>query len=475
MKKQLWAIFILAGFSRGADWYVAPAGSSSPDGSREHPFAFIQQALDTAQSGDRIILQPGIYSGPGNANLNPQGKILTIQSIDPENLDVVVSTIIDPNGLERGFVFNHNETPQFILQGFTLRNARCRQEDEFPHGAGIFCSESSPTIRFCIFENCAAEDGWGGAFYGEFCNTAFTHCLLACNKGRYGGAIAANLESAISLNHCTVSGNKALFAGGAIVCDFESSISLRNSILFFNEIEFPNGQGFQIELRSSSLSISYSNIADGPGDIRADRESFLAYGKGILHLDPYFVFFEPGAPFEQLNFRLKSRWGRWNPLTRSWVRDFSTSPCIDAGDPNEIWLNEPWPNGKRVNLGFYGGTNQASLSGNPADFNIDGIVNLSDLSELLELWLNDSLSGIYDLSQDGRIDLEDFEQFTGHWFQKSKSIADFDEDGDVDLNDLSAFSEYWLQTGTVGQDLNQDGIVDLQDLALFTYEWLWEI
>jgi len=115
------------------------------------------------------------------------------------------------------------------------------------------------------------------------------------------------------------------------------------------------------------------------------------------------------------------------------------------------------------------------MSGNPADFNIDGIVNLLDLSELLELWLNDSLSDIYDLSQDGRIDLEDFEQFTRHWFQKSKSIADFDTDGDVDLNDLSVFSENWLQTGTVQQDLNQDEIVDLQDLVLFTFEWLWKI
>lgn len=462
-------------FSMSAEWYVSPAGSEDPNGSFEHPFAAIQQALETAQSGDRIILLPGIYSGPGNVNLNPQGKILTIQSIDPGNFDIIESTIIDPNGLERGFVFNHDEDPQFILQGFTLRNAWCGQDEEYPHGAGIFCSESSPTIRFCIFENCQAADGWGGAFYGEFCHSSFDHCLFIGNKGRYGGAVAANLESTISLNHCTIADNKTLFAGGGIICDFDSSASLRNSILFFNGVEFPDGQGYQIELRSSSLTASYCSIADGPGDVKADLESNIFYGEGIFHLDPGFVFYNPDAPLEQMDFHLRSQFGRWDRLSRLWVKDTLTSPCIDAGDPNEDWSAEPWPNGKRVNIGFYGGTKQASMSGSPADFNVDGIVNLSDLSELLDLWLNDSLSSIYDLSQDGRIDLEDFEQFTRHWLQKSKSAADFDADGDVDLNDLSAFSEHWLQTGAIQQDLNGDEIVDLQDLVLFTYEWLWEI
>jgi hypothetical protein len=39
-----------------------------------------------------------------------------------------------------------------------------------------------------------------------------------------------------------------------------------------------------------------------------------------------------------------------------------TSPCIDAGDPNSDWTGEIWPHGERINMGTYGGTQQASMS-----------------------------------------------------------------------------------------------------------------
>lgn len=469
-------LFIIFGLSWGADWYVHPDGSAAPDGSIDHPFSSIQQALDAAQSGDRIFLQPGIYSGSGNINLDPNGKLLTIQSIEPEKLEIIATTIIDPNGLGRGFIFQNNEGPEFVLQGLTIRNAFCKQEDEIPHGAGIFCSQAGPRIRFCIFENCDADGGWGGAFYGEESNASFEHCLFTGNRGRYGGAAAVNLGSTVSFNHCTLAGNTALFAGGGIVADFESVIALRNSIVFFNDVESPNGNGFQIELRSSSLTAAYTNISNQPGDIETDEDSFVLFEEGILNVDPSFAFFIPQSPLNQRDFHLKSRFGRWDPHTSRWVQDPSTSPCIDAGDPNVPWQAEPWPNGKRVNLGFYGATAQASLYGNPADFNLDGIVDLFDLSELIEKWLSSpSIPDFYDLSMDGGIDIEDFNKFSRYWLRKSKNSADFDRDGDVDESDFSLFSEMWLGEGDFQQDLNLDGVVDLNDLELFIQEWLWKI
>ena len=38
------------------------------------------------------------------------------------------------------------------------------------------------------------------------------------------------------------------------------------------------------------------------------------------------------------------------------------SPAIDAGDPTSDWRLEPKPNGKRVNLGYYGNTPEATMS-----------------------------------------------------------------------------------------------------------------
>lgn len=45
-----------------------------------------------------------------------------------------------------------------------------------------------------------------------------------------------------------------------------------------------------------------------------------------------------------------------------WVKDNVTSPCIDAGNPAEPWQNEPLPNGRRINMGTYGNTPEASKS-----------------------------------------------------------------------------------------------------------------
>jgi hypothetical protein len=44
------------------------------------------------------------------------------------------------------------------------------------------------------------------------------------------------------------------------------------------------------------------------------------------------------------------------------VQDDVTSRCIDAADPGADWTAEPWPHGKRLNMGAYGGTAQASMS-----------------------------------------------------------------------------------------------------------------
>jgi len=79
-------------------------------------------------------------------------------------------------------------------------------------------------------------------------------------------------------------------------------------------------------------------------------------GRGNIDDDPLFVDPEYG------DYRLRSNRGRYWPEHDVWILDRLTSPCIDGGDPNTGPLNEPMPNGGRINMGAYGGTAQASLS-----------------------------------------------------------------------------------------------------------------
>ena len=50
----------------------------------------------------------------------------------------------------------------------------------------------------------------------------------------------------------------------------------------------------------------------------------------------------------------------------------STSPCIDAGDPEALAVEEPAPNGDRINMGAYGGTRQATKGVTHTIFYVDG-------------------------------------------------------------------------------------------------------
>jgi hypothetical protein len=70
-------------------------------------------------------------------------------------------------------------------------------------------------------------------------------------------------------------------------------------------------------------------------------------------------------------------------------------------------------------MGAFGGTVQASKSGNIADLNIDGKVNFIDLSELGKLW-GTSQKVNEDLSGDGIVNLGDLEIMTTNWLWKKE-------------------------------------------------------
>ena len=105
----------------------------------------------------------------------------------------------------------------------------------------------------------------------------------------------------------------------------------------------------------------------------------------------------------------------------NWVCDDVNSPCIDGGDPNSEWRQEPWPHGKRVNMGAYGNTPQASMSsdlaGNAADLNNDGSVNLLDYSDFADVVNKASYPHAADINKDSFIDAADLLEFCENWLR----------------------------------------------------------
>jgi len=122
-------------------------------------------------------------------------------------------------------------------------------------------------------------------------------------------------------------------------------------------ITLEDSDNTEIEDRGSHVTVTYSDIQGGQNGISVSgSQSTVTWGQGNINADPQFVTAGSG------DCHLKSAAGRWDAAGESWVLDNITSPCIDAGDPGYPVAFEPYPNGGSINMGAYGGTDEAGKS-----------------------------------------------------------------------------------------------------------------
>jgi hypothetical protein len=116
---------------------------------------------------------------------------------------------------------------------------------------------------------------------------------------------------------------------------------------------------------------------------------------------------------------LAMQWLRPGKVLGKWTYDGYMSLAIDAGEIGAGWGAELWPHGKRINIGVYGGTVEASFSGqldgNVADINEDGRVDLKDMRRVSEQWgiMGEPVAG--DISRDGWVNLADIIVLAENW------------------------------------------------------------
>ncbi len=269
-------------------------------------------------------------------------------------------------------------------------------------GGAIYNDSSALRLRKCCFTGNSATKHGGGVFSKTVNASTLVNCLFTGNKAQQGGALYLVLSTsssggpyAATITNSTFASNWAT-AGSALNCallPFNFPLEITNSI-FWDDPDAISVNDM------SKTRIAYSDFEGGwPGLGNIDVDPcFASPGYWADASDPNIMVApdDPNAVWINGDYHLVSQAGRWDPETRSWMKDDVTSPCIDAGAPQSPIGYEPFPNGGYVNMGAYGGTAQASKSyfGEPVceiivagDINGDCKVDVLDLARMASNWL----------------------------------------------------------------------------------------
>jgi hypothetical protein len=246
------------------------------------------------------------------------------------------------------------------------------------YGGGIFLASGNLTVEDSVIRNCMAQGqssgyGWGGGIHVAGGSLTLRRSVLRNNASTstfgtpyrgYGGGLSCNggtatLQNCLIVTNLSTSVTASLKAGDGIYS--ESTVNLLNctvannsgegirrgagTLTVTNSILWGNGDDL-----TGTVSVGYCNIQTA--------DTFWTNGvNGCISTNPLFA--------DTTYFHEQSMGGNYTDGYFSgggWGTSLSNSPCLDTGDPNSAYDNEPTPNGRQINMGAYGNTSVASKS-----------------------------------------------------------------------------------------------------------------
>ncbi len=215
-----------------------------PDGTGDR--AGIQAAIDDAQRGDVIMLEDGVYRGPGNYDLEvgEKGLVILSRSGNP------AACYIDCGdaGEEGVRVLRMAGNGEGLwMDGIGFRNARSST------GGAIYVRRSLLRLINCAFIGNEAVTGGGIAAVDS--DVLLESCLFESNSGDTGAGVWVQ-GGEFRLRDCSFKDNEA-GAGGGGIGSSGADLSIRDCLFADNTV---SGSGGAIHVTLGSLRISGSRF-----------------------------------------------------------------------------------------------------------------------------------------------------------------------------------------------------------------------
>jgi len=267
---------------RHVDGIVASSGNGT---SWEKAFQTVQEAVDAANAGgnDEIWVKRGTYGLSSQINVNKAVAIYggfngTETQRDQRNWGNNVTTVNGGNSVGCFYI-----TDNATIDGFTVKSGSAEI------GAGIYCCDSSATIKNCVITDNTAKN-IGGGMYAENVGLTLSNNKIHSNEAHCGGAglYLANCDieivgNEIYNNRSDAGGGAGISAGSSTTGNIEANDIYNNVIDSFGCTHWDGGG---ILVHSSSISVVgnqiYANHAGYGGGIAAVFDQTALVSNNII-------------------------------------------------------------------------------------------------------------------------------------------------------------------------------------------------
>jgi len=397
------------------------------DGTSEHPFDSIQEAIDDADDGDSVFIRDGTYTGTGNYDIDTGGKAITVKSEGGSQ-----NCIVDCESQGRAFIFQNGEGATTVLDGLTTVNGYAEDPDwpqepndiDNPDGYGgaIYCTNaSSPVISNCIMMDNLADYGGGAVFCNKNSSPFISSCDISyndCGSGIYyifdplyydvnqlGGGIYCTNASPTIYN-CTISHNWADGSGGGIACVNSNAVIAdcnvtHNECWADNDYTYQHGGGIYcnrstIEIRNCTVEWNSAAWCGGGIDVlesnsrielcKITNNSCWASGGGICS-DGGFDVNDPNILSMPncylINCLVTNNWGYWSGGIGSLYGSLMDIDNCTIANNTASWKDDPYPHLVGGLECYYGGANvKNSIFWGNSGSQIEGIRDVNDANNV---------------------------------------------------------------------------------------------